>query len=256
MPYTLGKIWFWWLLAAAIGFAIGYLFRNLKGDRSLFESNTKLLATENKLAEAQAALKSSRAELEACTAERTSLKSSLKSAEVASGAAAETEATEAADNAQADAEPDQAETVAEETAAEETAVEETAAEETAAEETAAAAPAAVQGFAAVSDSDSADSEPLDLTGAEAAIGKKIKLDDLKVVEGIGPKIAELCENIGITTWAGLADTPVSTLQSMLDEAGPAFTMQNPGTWPEQAGLLATGKWAAFKELTDRLDGGK
>ena len=241
MPYTLGKIWFWWLLAAAIGFAIGYLFRNLKGDRSLFESNTKLLATENKLAEAQAALKSSRAELEACTAERTSLKSSLKSAEVASGAAAETEATEAADNAQADAEPDQAETVAEETAA---------------EETAAAAPAAVQGFAAVSDSDSADSEPLDLTGAEAAIGKKIKLDDLKVVEGIGPKIAELCENIGITTWAGLADTPVSTLQSMLDEAGPAFTMQNPGTWPEQAGLLATGKWAAFKELTDRLDGGK
>ena len=241
MPYTLGKIWFWWLLAAAIGFAIGYLFRNLKGDRSLFESNTKLLATENKLAEAQAALKSSRAELEACTAERTSLKSSLKSAEVASGAAAETEATEAADNAQADAEPDQAETVAEEPAA---------------EETAAAAPAAVQGFAAVSDSDSADSEPLDLTGAEAAIGKKIKLDDLKVVEGIGPKIAELCENIGITTWAGLADTPVSTLQSMLDEAGPAFTMQNPGTWPEQAGLLATGKWAAFKELTDRLDGGK
>ena len=250
MPYTLGKIWFWWLLAAAIGFAIGYLFRNLKGDRSLFESNTKLLATENKLAEAQAALKSSRAELEACTAERTSLKSSLKSADVASGAAA-AEATEAADNAQADAEPDQAETVAEETAAEETAV-----EETAAEETAAAAPAAVQGFAAVSDSDSADSEPLDLTGAEAAIGKKIKLDDLKVVEGIGPKIAELCENIGITTWAGLADTPVSTLQSMLDEAGPAFTMQNPGTWPEQAGLLATGKWAAFKELTDRLDGGK
>lgn len=241
MPYTLGKIWFWWLLAAAIGFAIGYLFRNLKGDRSLFESNTKLLATENKLAEAQAALKSSRAELEACTAERTSLKSSLKSAEVASGAAAETEATEAADNAQADAEPDQVEPVAEETAA---------------EETAAAAPAAVQGFAAVSDSDSADSEPLDLTGAEAAIGKKIKLDDLKVVEGIGPKIAELCENIGITTWAGLADTPVSTLQSMLDEAGPAFTMQNPGTWPEQAGLLATGKWAAFKELTDRLDGGK
>ena len=246
MPYTLGKIWFWWLLAAAIGFAIGYLFRNLKGDRSLFESNTKLLATENKLAEAQAALKSSRAELEACTAERTSLKSSLKSAEVASGAAAETEATEAADNAQADAEPDQVEPVAEEPVA----------EETAAEETAAAAPAAVQGFAAVSDSDSADSEPLDLTGAEAAIGKKIKLDDLKVVEGIGPKIAELCENIGITTWAGLADTPVSTLQSMLDEAGPAFTMQNPGTWPEQAGLLATGKWAAFKELTDRLDGGK
>ncbi len=250
MPYTLGKIWFWWLLAAAIGFAIGYLFRNLKGDRSLFESNTKLLATENKLAEAQAALKSSRAELEACTAERTSLKSSLKSADVASGAVA-AEATEAADNAQADAEPDQVEPVAEEPVAEEP-----AAEETAAEETAAAAPAAVQGFAAVSDSDSADSEPLDLTGAEAAIGKKIKLDDLKVVEGIGPKIAELCENIGITTWAGLADTPVSTLQSMLDEAGPAFTMQNPGTWPEQAGLLATGKWAAFKELTDRLDGGK
>jgi hypothetical protein len=43
---------------------------------------------------------------------------------------------------------------------------------------------------------------------------------------------------------------------MLDEAGPRFQMHDPGTWPEQANLLARGPWAEFKELTDRLAAGR
>ncbi len=129
---------------------------------------------------------------------------------------------------------------------------------------------AVAGFADVGGGDSdADAEPtpeaaedateaavLDLGGAESALGKKIKLDDLTVVEGIGPKISELCNGIGVTTWRQLADTDVAELQSMLDAAGSRYAVHKPGTWPQQAGLLATGQWAEFKTLTDELDGGK
>lgn len=97
---------------------------------------------------------------------------------------------------------------------------------------------------------------LDLDAASAELGKKIELDDLTVVEGIGPKISELCSGIGVTTWRQLADTDVADLQSMLDAAGSRYTVHKPGTWPQQAELLATGQWAEFKKLTDELVGGK
>jgi predicted flap endonuclease-1-like 5' DNA nuclease len=97
---------------------------------------------------------------------------------------------------------------------------------------------------------------LDLGAAEQALGFKLKLDDLKVVEGIGPKIEELCHARGIRTWRALSTTDTGLLRTMLDEAGPRFQMHEPTTWPTQAGLLADGRWAEFKELTERLDGGK
>lgn len=96
----------------------------------------------------------------------------------------------------------------------------------------------------------------DLDVAAAAIGAPVAADDLTVVEGIGPKIADLCHGIGIRTWADLADTEVSLLRTMLADAGPRFRTHDPGTWPEQAALLAASRWAEFKALTDRLDGGR
>jgi predicted flap endonuclease-1-like 5' DNA nuclease len=72
---------------------------------------------------------------------------------------------------------------------------------------------------------------LDPAAASAALGKKIRIDDLTVVEGIGPKITELCNAIGVTTWAQLAATEVDTLQSMLNDAGSRFQMHKPGSWP-------------------------
>lgn len=102
----------------------------------------------------------------------------------------------------------------------------------------------------------ADAPALDLAAAAAAIGKKIALDDLTVVEGIGPKISELCRGIGIDTWRGLADTDTADLRSMLDAAGPRYQIHQPESWPRQAELLATGQWEAFVALTDELDGGR
>ncbi len=96
----------------------------------------------------------------------------------------------------------------------------------------------------------------DVSGATEVLGRKIALDDLKVVEGISPKIEELCHGKDIRTWWGLANTDVAVLRGMLDEAGPRFQMHDPGSWPEQGGLLAHGQWAEFKALTDRLQAGR
>ncbi len=83
-----------------------------------------------------------------------------------------------------------------------------------------------------------------------------KPDNLKKVEGIGPKIESLINDIGVWTFRQLADTPVEKLQKMLDDAGPAYRIAHPDTWPEQAAMAADGKWNELKEWQDRLDGGK
>lgn len=87
-------------------------------------------------------------------------------------------------------------------------------------------------------------------------GKKIKQDDLKVVEGIGPKIEGLLNEADIKTWADLADAPQEKVQAILDEAGPRYRMHNPATWAKQAVLARDEKWAELEEYQDKLDGGK
>ena len=87
-------------------------------------------------------------------------------------------------------------------------------------------------------------------------GKKIKLDDLKVVEGIGPKIEGLLNAADIKTWADLADAPQEKVQAILDEAGSRYRMHNPATWAKQAVLARDEKWAELEEYQDKLDGGK
>ncbi len=110
----------------------------------------------------------------------------------------------------------------------------------------------IHGFAAMA----TDDVEYDLAAAAAAIGSKIEVDDLKVVEGIGPKIAELIHDGGITTWAELAAAPVERIQEILDAAGERFRIHDPSTWPRQAELLASARWEDFKQLTDDLTGGR
>lgn len=81
-------------------------------------------------------------------------------------------------------------------------------------------------------------------------------DDLKKVEGIGPKIAEIFNDAGINTFADLAATPVEKLTELLAEAGPRYMSHNPTTWPQQAQLAADGKWDELDELQKSLDGGR
>ncbi len=95
-----------------------------------------------------------------------------------------------------------------------------------------------------------------LAEASRVLGRKVRLDDLRLVEGIGPKIETLMNRDGIRTWAELAAAPLSRLERILDNAGPRYNMHEPGTWSRQAALLVDGRWAEFKELTEKLVGGK
>lgn len=89
--------------------------------------------------------------------------------------------------------------------------------------------------------------------AEAKAEKKA--DDLTMVEGIGPKISEVLQKEGITSFAELAKTKVERLNEILEAAGSAYASHTPDTWPEQAKLAAEGKFEELKELHDKLDGG-
>jgi len=79
-------------------------------------------------------------------------------------------------------------------------------------------------------------------------------DDLTKVEGIGPKIAGILNDKGITTFAGLASTEAEAIGVMLKEAGSRFSMAKAGTWPQQAALASAGKWKELSELQDNLKG--
>ena len=77
----------------------------------------------------------------------------------------------------------------------------------------------------------------------------IKPDNLKTIEGIGPKLEEMLNENSIYTFSQLSATPQSTLQAILDEGGEAYRIHDPSTWPEQAKLLAEGKVEEFEKLT-------
>lgn len=86
-------------------------------------------------------------------------------------------------------------------------------------------------------------------------GRRVRIDDLKVVEGIGPKIESLLKAAGIPNWEALAKAPQDKLQGVLDEAGPRFRMHKPDSWSHQAQLAHDRKFDELKALQDRLDGG-
>tara|TARA_R110002167_G_scaffold13570_8_gene56230 strand:- start:6567 stop:7118 length:552 start_codon:yes stop_codon:yes gene_type:complete len=96
----------------------------------------------------------------------------------------------------------------------------------------------------------------DAATAKAAIGKAVKKDDLKVVEGIGPKIAELFHKGGITTWHSLSDAPVARCQEILDAAGDRYRIHDPASWPMQAKMAYEGKWTELAKWQDEHKHGK
>ncbi len=95
--------------------------------------------------------------------------------------------------------------------------------------------------------------PVEATRA-AEVPAPLEPDDLKKIEGIGPKTERILNEHGIMTFAQLAATSEETLQAILDEAG--FRLGDPGTWAEQAALAAKGDWEALETLQDALKGGR
>ena len=107
----------------------------------------------------------------------------------------------------------------------------------------------------LAESRSAGAPPVpDLDEGTTVLGEKVRFNDLTIVKGIGPRIADMLDNAGIKTWWDLRNSDVAVLNVLLQQAGPRFRVHDPGTWSHQAGLLARGEWQQFKTFTDGLDG--
>ncbi len=79
-------------------------------------------------------------------------------------------------------------------------------------------------------------------------------DDLLKIEGIGPKVAKVLKDAGITTFDDLAHAKSDDVQAALNAAG--LQMMNPEGWIAQAKLAAKGDWAGFEKLQSELKGGR
>lgn len=94
------------------------------------------------------------------------------------------------------------------------------------------------------------------TKAKPTVKKtKGKADDLKKIEGAGPKAAEALVNAGLDTFAKIADTDAAKLSEILTEASSRLAHIVTDTWPKQAKLAADGKWDELEALQEKLDGG-
>lgn len=80
-------------------------------------------------------------------------------------------------------------------------------------------------------------------------------DDLKLIEGIGPKINSVLADAGIKTFAQLTATSPEMLRKILADAG-LSAINDPATWPEQAALAAAGNWDGLALLQNELRGGR
>ena len=221
MPYTLMKGLVWVLLAVVLGIVIGWLLRSVAAKRQVERARSANLGTAER-AELER-LRARVAELESVVTER-----DLRRAELDAG-----RSDESPPGAATSVQPVVTQSVDEPAPAR--------------------APRAV--VTPVSDA-TVEPETCDLGAAAAVIGKRVATDDLTVIEGIGPKIADLCRGIGITTWSELAETEVSLLRTMLNDAGQRFKAHDPTSWPQQAALLAAGAWDEFAALNERLHGGR
>ena len=90
--------------------------------------------------------------------------------------------------------------------------------------------------------------------AVAQSPRKQTADDLKRIEGIGPKVEKVLRDAGIMTFEALAQADPDDVQKVLNEAG--LQMMSPEGWIEQAQLAAKGDWAGLERLQDQLKGGR
>ncbi|MEM8929440.1 MAG: hypothetical protein AAGC45_14680 [Bacteroidota bacterium] len=92
--------------------------------------------------------------------------------------------------------------------------------------------------------------------AKAAFGKRIKQDDLKIVEGIGPKIEALFHNFDIKSWKALSEATVDQCQEVLNSGGERYRIHDPSSWPMQAKMAYEGKWKNLVKWQDEHKAGK
>jgi len=82
-----------------------------------------------------------------------------------------------------------------------------------------------------------------------------KPDDLKIIEGIGPKMEKALQAAGISTFAMLAGASETQIRAAITAAGMRFAPSVP-TWAEQASYAANGDFVGLEAYQKTLVGGR
>ena len=78
------------------------------------------------------------------------------------------------------------------------------------------------------------------------------VNDLSVINGIGPKLREALNDIGIQNFNQLVAADIEELMATLKDKGVRFSPNNAKTWSQQATLAAQGDFAGLKDLQAEL----
>jgi large subunit ribosomal protein L17 len=81
-------------------------------------------------------------------------------------------------------------------------------------------------------------------------------DDLTIIEGIGPKAAEVLVAAGIDTFAKLAEATADSVKEILTSSEARVGHLDPTTWAQQAQLAADGNMEELEALKLKLNNGK
>ncbi|MFT5167118.1 MAG: putative flap endonuclease-1-like 5' DNA nuclease [Saprospiraceae bacterium] len=83
------------------------------------------------------------------------------------------------------------------------------------------------------------------------------INNLKVIEGIGPAIEKHLKSVGINSFAILGKTPARKIKEiLLERGGSRYSVHDPSSWAQQAKLALAGNKAELKALQKELKVGK
>lgn len=88
---------------------------------------------------------------------------------------------------------------------------------------------------------------------ERELGRGRRRDNLKKIEGIGPKIEEALRKIGYKTFKKIASSTPQELKEALVRESTRFKIASTENWPQQAKLAYEDKWNELKKKQDDLD---
>lgn len=118
-----------------------------------------------------------------------------------------------------------------------------------------AAPAEPVVKAAVAAAPALEEKPRAKAEAKPRRAKSAGRDDLKRIEGIGPKMEKALHTAGIETFARLAEATDAELHAAIEAQGMRFAPSIP-TWAKQAAYLASGDEAGFEAYKEHLTAGR
>ncbi len=95
-----------------------------------------------------------------------------------------------------------------------------------------------------------------ITDTDPAPAAAANPDNLRKIEGIGPKIEAFLNENGIRTYADIYERSLEELTAILEAAGPRFRLHKPSHWQEQARLAAASDWDGLEAYKKQLKAAK